>query len=125
MLFPRVGSQILIEPGSPEDFHVMEVKNVSRDGLSVSHFEEIASPAGKQAKFLFSGFELAAWEAGPGRTHFVALIACCVVGASVEPRWRPRCLRLAGGTCIVAGADVGLFGRRRRRVVFRGRGPLS
>jgi hypothetical protein len=24
-MFPRVGSQILIEPGSPEDFHVMEV----------------------------------------------------------------------------------------------------
>jgi hypothetical protein len=28
-MFPRVGFQILIEPGSPEDFHVMEVKNVS------------------------------------------------------------------------------------------------
>jgi len=44
-MFPSVGSQILIEPGSPEDFHVMEVKNVSRDGLSVTDFGEIASAA--------------------------------------------------------------------------------
>jgi hypothetical protein len=42
---PQVVSQILIEPGSPEDFHVMEVKNVSRDGLSVTGFGEIASAA--------------------------------------------------------------------------------
>jgi len=27
LLFPRIGSQIIIEPGSPEDFHVMEVQN--------------------------------------------------------------------------------------------------
>jgi hypothetical protein len=43
-MFPWVGSQILIEP-APEDFHVMEVKNVSRDGLSVTDFGEIASAA--------------------------------------------------------------------------------
>jgi hypothetical protein len=32
-MFPQAGSQILTGPGPPEDFHVMEVKNVSRDGL--------------------------------------------------------------------------------------------
>jgi hypothetical protein len=37
-MFPHAGSQILIEPGSLEDFHVMEVKNVSRAGLSVKDF---------------------------------------------------------------------------------------
>ncbi|SPE55391.1 hypothetical protein SBV1_220008 [Verrucomicrobia bacterium] len=42
-MFPRVGSQILIEPGSPEDFHVMEVKNVSKDALNVTCFGTIAS----------------------------------------------------------------------------------
>jgi hypothetical protein len=46
MPFPRVGSQIIIEPGSPEDFHVMEVKNVSRDGLNLTAFEEMASAKG-------------------------------------------------------------------------------
>ena len=30
-MFPRVGSQTFTEPASPEDFHVMEVKNVSRE----------------------------------------------------------------------------------------------
>jgi hypothetical protein len=45
-MFPKAGSQILTEPGSPEDFHVMEVKNVSRDGLSVTGFGKIASTAG-------------------------------------------------------------------------------
>jgi hypothetical protein len=55
-MFPRAGSQILIEPGSLEDFHVMEVKNVSRDGLSVSCFEEIASAAGKEERI--SGISL-------------------------------------------------------------------
>jgi hypothetical protein len=43
MLFPRVGSQINIEPGSPEDFHVMEVKNASRDEVNVTGFRGIAS----------------------------------------------------------------------------------
>ena len=42
-MFPSIGSQILIEPGSLEDFHVMEVKNVSRDGVSVTCFEGRAS----------------------------------------------------------------------------------
>ena len=42
-MFPRVGSQILTEPGSPENFHDMEVKNVSRDGLSVTGFQARAS----------------------------------------------------------------------------------
>jgi hypothetical protein len=42
-MFPQVGSQILIETGSPEDFHVMEVKNVSRDRLSVTGFWARAS----------------------------------------------------------------------------------
>ncbi len=37
-MFPRVGSQILIGPGPPEDFHVMEVKNLSRQGLNVARF---------------------------------------------------------------------------------------
>jgi hypothetical protein len=37
-MFPRVGSQILIEPGSPEDFHVMEVKNVPSDRRNVTGF---------------------------------------------------------------------------------------
>ena len=37
-MFPLVGFQILIKPGLPEDFHVMEVKNPSRDGLSVTAF---------------------------------------------------------------------------------------
>jgi len=41
-MFPWVGFQIFIEPGSPEDFHVMEVKNASRDGLKVTVFEVIA-----------------------------------------------------------------------------------
>ena len=49
-MFPRVGSQILTEPGSPEDFHVMEVKNVSRDAVSLACFEEIASAAGKEER---------------------------------------------------------------------------
>jgi len=47
-MFPRIGSQILIEPGSPEDFHVMEVKNVSRDASNVGGFEKIA-----RSKLLF------------------------------------------------------------------------
>ncbi len=42
-MFPRVGSQTFTEPGSPEDFHLMEVKNVSRDSLSVTSFRRIAS----------------------------------------------------------------------------------
>ena len=44
-MFPHAGSQILIEPGSLEDLHVMEVKNVSRDWMSVLDFGEIASAA--------------------------------------------------------------------------------
>jgi hypothetical protein len=55
-MFPSVGSQIFTEPGSPEDFHVMEVKNVSRDGLSVSCFEQIASAVGKEERI--SGISL-------------------------------------------------------------------
>jgi len=42
-MFPWVGSQIIIEPGSPEDFHVMEVKNVSRDRWNVTSLVAIAS----------------------------------------------------------------------------------
>jgi hypothetical protein len=42
-MFPCVGFQIFIEPGSPEDFHVMEVENVSRDALNVTGFGAIAS----------------------------------------------------------------------------------
>ena len=41
-MFPSVGSQTFIEPGSPEDFHMMEVKNVSRDSASVTSFSGIA-----------------------------------------------------------------------------------
>jgi hypothetical protein len=41
-MFPQVGSQIIIEPGSPEDFHVMEVRNISRDRLNVAGFGGIA-----------------------------------------------------------------------------------
>ncbi len=41
-MFPRLGSQILIGPSPPEDFHVMEVKNVSRDARNVAGFERIA-----------------------------------------------------------------------------------
>jgi hypothetical protein len=46
ILFPRIGSQIIIEPGSPEEFHVMEVKKQSSDELNVARFRAIAS--GKQ-----------------------------------------------------------------------------
>jgi hypothetical protein len=42
MLFPSVGSQIITEPASPEDFHGMEVKNVSRDRVNVTGFGEMA-----------------------------------------------------------------------------------
>jgi len=42
-MFPSVGSQILTEPGSPEDFHVMEVKNVSSDDVRLSYFGGMAS----------------------------------------------------------------------------------
>jgi hypothetical protein len=31
-MFPGLGSQILNELNSPEDFHVMEVENLSRQG---------------------------------------------------------------------------------------------
>jgi hypothetical protein len=41
-MFPRTGSQIIIEPSSPVDFHVMEVKNVSKDRLTVTAFAGIA-----------------------------------------------------------------------------------
>jgi hypothetical protein len=44
-MFPHAGSQILTGRRPPEDFHVMEVKNVSRDELSVMDFGEIASAA--------------------------------------------------------------------------------
>jgi hypothetical protein len=40
---PVVGSQILSELGSPEDFHVMEAQNVSKDGVNVTRFCGIAS----------------------------------------------------------------------------------
>ncbi len=43
IMSPPAGSQISIEPGSPEDFHVMEVKNVSSDGVNVIVFWGIAS----------------------------------------------------------------------------------
>jgi hypothetical protein len=39
-MFPSVGFQILTEPGSREDFHVMEAKNLSRDELSVAGFRD-------------------------------------------------------------------------------------
>ena len=42
-MFPPSGFQIIIEPGSPEDFHVVEVKNVSRDGLNVACLVGMAS----------------------------------------------------------------------------------
>ena len=42
-MFPRVGSQIFTELDSPEDFHVMEVKNVSRDGINVTWIGRRAS----------------------------------------------------------------------------------
>jgi hypothetical protein len=57
-MFPSVGSQILSEPDSPEDFQVMEVKNVSRDGVRVSCFEGIASAAGERERI--SGISLRA-----------------------------------------------------------------
>jgi hypothetical protein len=50
-MFPRAGFQIIIESGSPEDFHVMEVKNVSRDGLSVTD-----SGAGARANRFLGGW---------------------------------------------------------------------
>jgi len=53
-MFPRVGSQIINEPGSPEDFHVMEVKNVSRDWMNVTCLRGIASA--KEEAFLEKGF---------------------------------------------------------------------
>jgi hypothetical protein len=45
-MFPRAGSQILIEPGSPEDFHVMEVKGLSTDRMSVADFAASAREIG-------------------------------------------------------------------------------
>ena len=42
-MFPRVGSQIFNESHSPEDFHVMEVENLSRDYLTVTGLPAIAS----------------------------------------------------------------------------------
>jgi hypothetical protein len=42
-MFPRAGSQIFTEPGSPEDFHVMEPRNVSRDAENVTAFRGRAS----------------------------------------------------------------------------------
>jgi hypothetical protein len=42
-MFPWVGSQIIIEPRSPEDFHVMEVKNVSRDIMNLTALGAMAS----------------------------------------------------------------------------------
>ena len=42
-MFPASGFQIIIEAGSPEDFHVVEVRNVSRDGLNVACLVGIAS----------------------------------------------------------------------------------
>ena len=41
-MFPSIGSQIFTEAGSRENFHVMEVKNVSRDPLIVTPLEGIA-----------------------------------------------------------------------------------
>jgi hypothetical protein len=58
-MFPHAGFQILIEPGSPEDFHVMEVKNVSRDGLSVRDFGEIASVTGEEERISGSSLRTA------------------------------------------------------------------
>src|SRR4029434_3469940 len=46
----RVGSQTLSEPGFTWDFHVMEVKNVSRDRARRSICEEIASAEGKRSE---------------------------------------------------------------------------
>ena len=43
IMFPRAGSQILSEPGSPEDFHVMEVKNISGNEVNVTGFRGRAS----------------------------------------------------------------------------------
>jgi hypothetical protein len=42
-MFPRAGFQIFTETDSPEDFHVMEVKNVSRDRQNVTRPGRIAS----------------------------------------------------------------------------------
>jgi hypothetical protein len=42
-MFPRAGSQIFTEPGSPEDFHPMKSENVSRDEVNVTGFSRIAS----------------------------------------------------------------------------------
>lgn len=54
-MFPLVGSQILCEPGSPEDFQVMEVKNVSRDTVSVTRFCGIARSVRHALTCLASG----------------------------------------------------------------------
>jgi hypothetical protein len=42
-MFPWVGSQTFKELNSPEDFHVMEVENLSRDGLTLPGLAAIAS----------------------------------------------------------------------------------
>src|SRR5512138_3601102 len=63
-MFPRVGSQISTEPGSPEDFHVMEVKNVSRDRLSMAGY-------GAGARRNLARRAWRPWaRLGPGRAKF-------------------------------------------------------
>jgi hypothetical protein len=52
MSFPLIGSQIITEPGSPEDFRIMEVKNVSRDSVTVTAFLRISK--GQKSAFRFA-----------------------------------------------------------------------
>jgi hypothetical protein len=45
-MFPIAGSQIFTKPGSPEDFHFMEVKNGSRDASRCRLFLEMQAASG-------------------------------------------------------------------------------
>jgi hypothetical protein len=72
-MFPPSGFQIIIEPGSTEDFHVVEVRNVSRDELNVACLVGMAS-------VLHALFMLSATPAGrvwpPEQSLFNALEGC-------------------------------------------------
>src|SRR5947199_9247630 len=95
-MFPKVGSQIITEPGSPEDFHV-QVKNVSPDEMTLTDFPTKASAKRHQRRRLrcsrrfFFGLALGrnGAELPISKPSLIMPLGSCGGRASVTVMYRP------------------------------------